>query len=566
MKISRQAYADMFGPTVGDRVRLADTDLWVEVEKDFTVYGEEVKFGGGKVIRDGMGQGQRCAAQVVDTVITNALIIDHWGIVKADVGLKHGRIAAIGKAGNPDIQPGVTIALGASTEVIAGEGMILTAGGIDTHIHFICPQQIEEALMSGVTTMIGGGTGPATGTNATTCTSGPWHMARMLQAADAFPMNIGFTGKGNASLPLPLEEQVRAGAIGLKLHEDWGTTPAAIDNCLSVADRLDVQVAIHTDTLNESGFVETTLAAFKGRTIHTYHTEGAGGGHAPDIIKACGFANVLPSSTNPTRPFTRNTIDEHLDMLMVCHHLDPNIAEDVAFAESRIRRETIAAEDILHDLGAFSMISSDSQAMGRVGEVITRTWQTADKMKKQRGALDGDGARNDNFRAKRYIAKYTINPAITHGVAHEVGSIEVGKLADLVLWRPAFFGVKPSLILKGGAIAASLMGDANASIPTPQPVHYRPMFASYAGSRHATCLTFISQAAFDLGVHHELGLRKAIGVVKGCRSVQKTDLIHNAYLPHIEVDAQNYQVRADGQLLWCEPADVLPMAQRYFLF
>ncbi|MDH1072330.1 urease subunit alpha [Pseudomonas nitroreducens] len=566
MKISRQAYADMFGPTVGDRVRLADTDLWVEVEKDFTVYGEEVKFGGGKVIRDGMGQGQLCAAQVADTVITNALIIDHWGIVKADVGLKHGRIAAIGKAGNPDIQPGVTIALGASTEVIAGEGMILTAGGIDTHIHFICPQQIEEALMSGVTTMIGGGTGPATGTNATTCTSGPWHMARMLQAADAFPMNIGFTGKGNASLPLPLEEQVRAGAIGLKLHEDWGTTPAAIDNCLSVADRLDVQVAIHTDTLNESGFVETTLAAFKGRTIHTYHTEGAGGGHAPDIIKACGFANVLPSSTNPTRPFTRNTIDEHLDMLMVCHHLDPSIAEDVAFAESRIRRETIAAEDILHDLGAFSMISSDSQAMGRVGEVITRTWQTADKMKKQRGALDGDGARNDNFRAKRYIAKYTINPAITHGVAHEVGSIEVGKLADLVLWRPAFFGVKPSLILKGGAIAASLMGDANASIPTPQPVHYRPMFASYAGSRHATCLTFISQAAFDLGVHHELGLRKAIGVVKGCRSVQKTDLIHNAYLPNIEVDAQNYQVRADGQLLWCEPADVLPMAQRYFLF
>lgn len=566
MKISRQAYADMFGPTVGDRVRLADTGLWVEVEKDFTVYGEEVKFGGGKVIRDGMGQGQLCAAEVVDTVITNALIIDHWGIVKADVGLKHGRIKAIGKAGNPDIQPGVTIALGASTEVIAGEGMILTAGGIDTHIHFICPQQIEEALMSGVTTMIGGGTGPATGTNATTCTSGPWHMARMLQAADAFPMNIGFTGKGNASLPLPLEEQVRAGAIGLKLHEDWGTTPAAIDNCLSVADRLDVQVAIHTDTLNESGFVETTLAAFKGRTIHTYHTEGAGGGHAPDIIKACGFANVLPSSTNPTRPFTRNTIDEHLDMLMVCHHLDPSIAEDVAFAESRIRRETIAAEDILHDLGAFSMISSDSQAMGRVGEVITRTWQTADKMKRQRGALEGDGPRNDNFRAKRYIAKYTINPAITHGVAHEVGSIEVGKLADLVLWRPAFFGVKPSLILKGGAIAASLMGDANASIPTPQPVHYRPMFASFAGSRHTTSLTFVSQAAFDLGVPQELGLRKAIGVVKGCRSVQKTDLIHNAYLPHIEVDAQNYQVRADGQLLWCEPADVLPMAQRYFLF
>ena len=566
MKISRQAYTDMFGPTVGDRVRLADTELWIEVEQDFTVYGEEVKFGGGKVIRDGMGQGQLPAAEVVDTVITNALILDHWGIVKADVGLKNGRIKAIGKAGNPDIQPGVSIALGASTEVIAGEGMILTAGGIDTHIHFICPQQIEEALMSGVTTMIGGGTGPATGTNATTCTSGPWHLARMLQAADAFPMNIGFTGKGNASLPLPLEEQVRAGAIGLKLHEDWGTTPAAIDNCLSVADRLDVQVAIHTDTLNESGFVETTLAAFKGRTIHTYHTEGAGGGHAPDIIRACGFANVLPSSTNPTRPFTRNTIDEHLDMLMVCHHLDPSIAEDVAFAESRIRRETIAAEDILHDLGAFSMISSDSQAMGRVGEVITRTWQTADKMKKQRGALDGDGARNDNFRAKRYIAKYTINPAITHGVSHEVGSIEVGKLADLVLWRPAFFGVKPSLILKGGAIAASLMGDANASIPTPQPVHYRPMFASYGGSRHATSLTFLSQAAWESGLHTRLGLHKAIGVVQGCRTVQKTDLIHNAYLPHIEVDPQNYQVRADGQLLWCEPAEVLPMAQRYFLF
>jgi len=566
MKISRQTYADMFGPTVGDRVRLADTELWIEVEQDFTVYGEEVKFGGGKVIRDGMGQGQLPAAEVVDTVITNALILDHWGIVKADVGLKDGRISAIGKAGNPDIQPGVNIALGASTEVIAGEGMILTAGGIDTHIHFICPQQIEEALMSGVTTMIGGGTGPATGTNATTCTSGPWHLARMLQAADAFPMNIGFTGKGNASLPLPLEEQVRAGAIGLKLHEDWGTTPAAIDNCLSVADRLDVQVAIHTDTLNESGFVETTLAAFKGRTIHTYHTEGAGGGHAPDIIRACGFANVLPSSTNPTRPFTRNTIDEHLDMLMVCHHLDPSIAEDVAFAESRIRRETIAAEDILHDLGAFSMISSDSQAMGRVGEVITRTWQTADKMKKQRGALPGDGARNDNFRARRYIAKYTINPAITHGVSHEVGSIEVGKLADLVLWRPAFFGVKPSLILKGGAIAASLMGDANASIPTPQPVHYRPMFASFGGSRHATSLTFLSQAAWEAGLHTRLGLHKAIGVVQGCRTVQKTDLIHNAYLPHIEVDPQNYQVRADGQLLWCEPAEVLPMAQRYFLF
>ena len=566
MKISRQAYADMFGPTVGDKVRLADTDLWIEVEKDFTTYGEEVKFGGGKVIRDGMGQGQLCAADVVDTLITNALIIDHWGIVKADVGLKDGRIAAIGKAGNPDIQPDVTIAIGAGTEVIAGEGMILTAGGIDTHIHFICPQQIEEALMSGITTMIGGGTGPATGTNATTCTSGPWHMARMLQAADAFPMNLGFTGKGNASLPEPLIEQVKAGAIGLKLHEDWGTTPAAIDNCLSVADQYDVQVAIHTDTLNESGFVETTLGAFKGRTIHTYHTEGAGGGHAPDIIKACGFPNVLPSSTNPTRPFTRNTIDEHLDMLMVCHHLDPSIAEDVAFAESRIRRETIAAEDILHDLGAFSMISSDSQAMGRVGEVITRTWQTADKMKKQRGALPEDAPGNDNFRAKRYIAKYTINPAITHGISHEVGSVEVGKWADLVLWRPAFFGVKPTLILKGGAIAASLMGDANASIPTPQPVHYRPMFASYGGSRHATSITFISQAAFDAGVPEQLGLKKKIGVVKGCREVQKSDLIHNGYLPNIEVDAQNYQVRADGQLLWCEPAEVLPMAQRYFLF
>ena len=566
MKISRQAYADMFGPTVGDKVRLADTELWIEVEKDFTTYGEEVKFGGGKVIRDGMGQGQLCAADVVDTLITNALIIDHWGIVKADVGLKDGRIAAIGKAGNPDIQPDVTIAIGAGTEVIAGEGMILTAGGIDTHIHFICPQQIEEALMSGVTTMIGGGPGPATGTNATTCTSGPWHMARMLQAADAFPMNLGFTGKGNASLPEPLIEQVKAGAIGLKLHEDWGTTPAAIDNCLSVADEYDVQVAIHTDTLNESGFVETTLGAFKGRTIHTYHTEGAGGGHAPDIIKACGFPNVLPSSTNPTRPFTRNTIDEHLDMLMVCHHLDPSIAEDVAFAESRIRRETIAAEDILHDLGAFSMISSDSQAMGRVGEVITRTWQTADKMHKQRGPLEGDGPGNSNFRVKRYIAKYTINPAITHGISHEVGSIEVGKWADLVLWRPAFFGVKPTLILKGGAIAASLMGDANASIPTPQPVHYRPMFASYGGSRHATSITFISQAAFEAGVPEQLGLKKKIGVVKGCREVQKTDLIHNDYLPTIEVDPQNYQVKADGQLLWCEPADVLPMAQRYFLF
>ncbi|MCQ4311210.1 urease subunit alpha [Pseudomonas stutzeri] len=566
MKISKQAYADMFGPTVGDKVRLADTDLWVEVEQDFTTYGDEVKFGGGKVIRDGMGQSQLCAADVVDTVITNALIVDHWGIVKADVGLKDGRIAAIGKAGNPDIQPDVTIAIGGATEVIAGEGMILTAGGIDSHIHFICPQQIEEALMSGTTTMIGGGTGPATGTYATTVTPGPWHMARMLQAAEAFPMNIGFTGKGNVSLPEPLIEQVKAGAIGLKLHEDWGTTPAAIDNCLSVADQYDIQVAIHTDTLNESGFVETTLGAFKGRTIHTYHTEGAGGGHAPDIIKACGFPNVLPSSTNPTRPFTRNTIDEHLDMLMVCHHLDPSIAEDVAFAESRIRRETIAAEDILHDLGAFSMISSDSQAMGRVGEVITRTWQTADKMKKQRGALPGDGPGNDNFRVKRYIAKYTINPAITHGISHEVGSIEVGKWADLILWRPAFFGVKPTLILKGGTIAASLMGDANASIPTPQPVHYRPMFGSYGGSLHASSFTFISQAAAEAGVPEQLGLKKKIGVVKGCRTVQKKDLIHNDYTPQIDVDPQNYQVKADGQLLWCEPAEVLPMAQRYFLF
>ncbi|WP_426100359.1 urease subunit alpha [Pseudomonas sp. PSPC3-3] len=566
MKISRQAYADMYGPTVGDKVRLADTELFVEVEQDFTVYGEEVKFGGGKVIRDGQGQSQLLAHEVVDTLITNALIIDHWGIVKADVGLKNGRIHAIGKAGNPDIQPGVTMAIGASTEVIAGEGMILTAGGIDSHVHFICPQQIEEALTSGVTTMIGGGTGPATGTNATTCTSGPWHLARMLQASDSFPMNIGFTGKGNASLPEPLIEQVKAGAIGLKLHEDWGTTPASIDNCLNVADQYDVQVAIHSDTLNESGFVETTLAALKGRTIHTYHTEGAGGGHAPDIIKACGFPNVLPSSTNPTRPFTRNTIDEHLDMLMVCHHLDPSIAEDVAFAESRIRRETIAAEDILHDLGAFSMISSDSQAMGRVGEVITRTWQTADKMKKQRGALPGDGPGNDNFRAKRYIAKYTINPAITHGISHIVGSIEVGKWADLVLWRPAFFGIKPTLILKGGAIASSLMGDANASIPTPQPVHYRPMFASFGSALHATSLTFISQAAEDAGLPQALGLKKQIAVVKGCRNVQKTDLIHNDYLPHIDVDPQTYQVKADGVLLWCEPADVLPMAQRYFLF
>ena len=566
MKLSRQAYAEMFGPTVGDKVRLADTELWIEVEQDFTVYGEEVKFGGGKVIRDGMGQGQALAAEVMDTVITNALILDHWGIVKADIGLKAGRIAGIGKAGNPDIQPGVTLLIGASTEIIAGEGCIITAGGIDTHIHFICPQQIEEALMSGVTTMIGGGTGPATGTNATTCTSGPWHLAQMLKAADSFPMNLGFTGKGNASLPEPLREQVRAGAIGLKLHEDWGTTPAAIDNCLSVADEMDVQVAIHTDTLNESGFVEATFAAFKGRVIHIYHTEGAGGGHVLDIIKVCGQPNVLPSSTNPTRPYTVNTIDEHLDMLMVCHHLDPSIAEDVAFAESRIRRETIAAEDILHDLGAFSMISSDSQAMGRVGEVILRCWQTADKMKRQRGALPDDGPGNDNFRAKRYIAKYTINPALTHGVAHEVGSVEVGKLADLVLWKPAFFGVKPSLILKGGMIAAAAMGDANASIPTPQPVHYRPMFGAFGAAMTATSVTFVSQAALDANIGQQLGLAKRLVAVQGCRSVQKTDLIHNNWLPDISVDPQTYQVRANGELLWCEPAEVLPMAQRYFLF
>jgi urease subunit alpha len=565
-KISRRAYAEMFGPTVGDRVRLADTDLLIEVEHDYAIYGEEVKFGGGKVIRDGMGQGQKIAAEVADTVITNALILDHWGIIKADIGIKAGRISAIGKAGNPDIQPGVTIAIGGGTEIIAGEGMIVTAGGIDTHIHFICPQQIEEALMSGVTTMIGGGTGPATGTFATTCTPGPWHIHRMLQSADAFPMNLGFLGKGNVSLPDPLVEQIEAGAIGLKLHEDWGTTPAAIDNCLSVADRYDIQVAIHTDTLNESGFVESTAAAFKGRTIHTFHTEGAGGGHAPDIVKLAGLPNVLPSSTNPTRPFTINTIDEHLDMLMVCHHLDPAIAEDVAFAESRIRRETIAAEDILHDLGALSMFSSDSQAMGRVGEVILRCWQTAHKMKQQRGALPGDGAHNDNFRAKRYIAKYTINPAIAHGISHEVGSIEIGKLADLVLWKPAFFGVKPSLILKGGMIAAAAMGDANASIPTPQPVHYRPMFGAFGGALHATSLTFVSQAALNNPQLHALGLKKTLSAVKNTRSLGKRDMIHNDYTPNITVDPETYLVHADGQLLMCEPASSLPMTQRYFLF
>ncbi len=564
--MSRQAYAEMFGPTTGDRLRLADTELWIEVEKDFTVYGDEVKFGGGKVIRDGMGQSQAMAAEVADLVITNALIIDHWGIVKADIGIKAGRIAGIGKAGNPDVQDGVDIIIGPGTDVIGGEGKIITAGGIDAHIHFICPQQIEEALASGITTMLGGGTGPSTGTNATTCTPGPWNIQRMLEAAEAFPMNLGFMGKGNASQPGPLQEQVEAGAMGLKLHEDWGTTPATIRNCLSVAEDCDVQVAIHTDTLNESGFVEDTIAAFEGRTIHTYHTEGAGGGHAPDIIRACGLDNVLPSSTNPTRPYTVNTIDEHLDMLMVCHHLDPNIAEDVAFAESRIRRETIAAEDILHDLGAFSMISSDSQAMGRVGEVIIRTWQTAHKMKVQRGALKGDARNNDNNRVKRYIAKYTINPAISHGIAHEVGSVEVGKLADLVLWSPAFFGVKPTLILKGGMIAHALMGDANASIPTPQPVHYRPMFGSFGRALSATSMSFISAAAMSAGVVEQLSLQKRIGVVKNCRTIKKQDLIHNAYTPKIEVDSQTYEVRADGELLICEPAEVLPLAQRYFLF
>jgi len=565
-RIGRRAYAEMYGPTVGDRLRLGDTALWIEVERDHTVYGEEVKFGGGKVIRDGMGQSQRTSHDVVDTVITNALILDHWGIVKADIGIKHGRIKAIGKAGNPDVQPGVDIVIGAGTEVIAGEGLIATAGGVDSHIHFICPQQVEEALMSGVTTMIGGGTGPAAGTNATTCTPGPWHIHRMLQAAEGLPMNIGFLGKGNASLPEALEEQITAGAMGLKLHEDWGTTPAAIDNCLNVAEQYDVQVAIHTDTLNESGFVEDTLAAFKGRAIHTYHTEGAGGGHAPDIIKACGEANVLPSSTNPTRPYTINTVDEHLDMLMVCHHLDPGIAEDVAFAESRIRRETIAAEDILHDLGAFSMISSDSQAMGRVGEVIIRTWQTAHKMKQQRGALSTDPAQHDNFRAKRYIAKYTINPAITHGIAHEVGSLEAGKLADIVLWRPAFFAAKPSLIIKGGMIAAAPMGDPNASIPTPQPVHYRYMFGAYGTAMHASCVSFVSQAALAAGVHEQLHLKKRVLAVKNTRAVRKADLINNSYQPHMEVDPQTYDVRADGMLLRCEPATELPLAQRYFLF
>ncbi len=566
-RIRRDAYAQMFGPTVGDRVRLADTELILEVEEDRTIYGEEVKFGGGKVIRDGMGQSQASrAAGAVDTVITNALIVDHWGIVKADVGIRDGRIAGIGKAGNPDIQPGVTIVIGPGTEAIAGEGRILTAGGIDAHIHWICPQQAEDALSSGVTTMLGGGTGPAEGTNATTCTPGPWHLGRMLQAADGLAVNIGLFGKGNAATPDALIEQILAGACGLKLHEDWGTTPAAIDACLAVAEQFDVQVAIHTDTLNESGFVEDTIAAFKGRTIHTFHTEGAGGGHAPDIIKVCGLPNVLPSSTNPTRPFTVNTLDEHLDMLMVCHHLDPRIPEDVAFAESRIRRETIAAEDVLHDLGAFSMIASDSQAMGRVGEVIIRTWQTADKMKKQRGALSEEKAGNDNVRIRRYVAKYTINPAITHGIAHEVGSVAVGKLADLVLWKPMFFGVKPDLVLKCGTIVAAAMGDPNASIPTPQPVHYRPMFGAFGRALQASAVTFVSTAAIEAGIGAALGLRKPLVGVAGTRSIGKRDMVLNDATPLIEVDPETYEVRADGERMTCEPATELALAQRYFLF
>ena len=566
-RMDRRAYAETYGPTVGDRIRLADTELIIEVERDFTTYGDEVKFGGGKVIRDGMGQSPISREDgAVDTVITNALILDWWGIVKADVGIKDGKIIKIGKAGNPYIQDNVDIIIGPSTEAIAGEGMILTAGGIDAHIHFICPQQIETAIASGVTTMIGGGTGPATGTNATTCTPGAWHIARMLQAADAFPLNFGFLGKGNSGLPSGIVEQVKAGALGLKLHEDWGTTPAAIDTCLSVAEDYDVQVAIHTDTLNESGFVEDTIAAFKNRAIHTYHTEGAGGGHAPDIIKVCGEANVLPSSTNPTRPYTTNTLEEHLDMLMVCHHLSRSIPEDVAFAESRIRRETIAAEDILHDLGAFSMIASDSQAMGRIGEVIIRTWQTAHKMKVQRGPLPEDSDRNDNHRAKRYVAKYTINAAITHGIANHVGSVEEGKLADLCLWKPAFFGVKPEIVIKGGAIAWAQMGDPNASIPTPQPVHMRPMFGNFGGAIAATSLTFVSQAAIELGIPEQIGLQKTAAPVSGTRSITKANMKLNDYQPRMEVNPETYEVRADGELLTCEPANVLPMAQRYFLF
>jgi urease subunit alpha len=568
VRISRTSYAGMFGPTRGDKVRLADTELFIEVEDDRTIYGEEVKFGGGKTIRDGMGQSQRSRAQgAVDTVITNALILDHWGIVKADIGIRDGRIAAIGKAGNPDVQPGVDIIIGPGTEAIAGEGKIVTAGGIDAHIHFICPQQIDEALASGITTMLGGGTGPATGTAATTCTPGPWHIGRMLQAAEGFAMNLGFLGKGNASLPGALVEQVEAGACGLKLHEDWGTTPSAIDNCLAVADDMDVQVAIHTDTLNESGFVEDTIAAFKGRTIHAYHTEGAGGGHAPDIIRLCGEPNVLPSSTNPTRPYTVNTVDEHLDMLMVCHHLDAKVAEDVAFAESRIRRETIAAEDILHDMGAFSMIASDSQAMGRVGEVIIRTWQTADKMKRQRGRLGDEKGDNDNIRARRYVAKYTINPAVAHGIAHEVGSIAVGKLADLVLWSPAFFGVKPSMVLKGGSIALAAMGDPNASIPTPEPMHYRPMFAGFGRALTESAVLFVSRAGLDSGLKEHLGLSRPLAAVSGTRgTVSKASMVLNDALPKIEVDPETYEVRADGELLTCAPAERLAMAQRYFLY
>ncbi|MSP20695.1 MAG: urease subunit alpha [Alphaproteobacteria bacterium] len=565
--VDRRSYAATYGPTVGDRVRLADTELLIEVEQDRTTYGEEVKFGGGKVIRDGMGQSQVTRAKgAVDTVITNALILDHWGIVKADIGIKDGRIAAIGKAGNPDVQPGVDIIIGPGTEAIAGEGKIITAGGIDVHIHYICPQQIEEALASGITTMMGGGTGPATGTNATTCTPGPWHMMRMLQAAEGFPVNLGFFGKGNASRPEPLREQIEAGACGLKLHEDWGTTPAAIDTCLSVADEMDVQVAIHTDTLNESGFVENTIAAFKGRTIHAFHTEGAGGGHAPDIIRVAGEPNVIPSSTNPTRPYTVNTIEEHLDMLMVCHHLDQRVAEDVAFAESRIRKETIAAEDILHDLGAFSIISSDSQAMGRVGEVVTRTWQTADKMRRQRGRLPGERGDNDNARAKRYVAKYTINPAIAQGIADEVGSVEVGKLADLVIWSPAFFGVKPAIVLKAGMIIMAQMGDANASIPTPQPIYSRPMFGHYGRALTESALLFVSEAGLQNEIAHTYGLQKRLVAVRNTRTIGKADMIHNDALPKIEVDPETYEVRADGELLTCEPATVLPMAQRYFLF
>ena len=564
--IDRNTYASMFGPTAGDRVRLGDTALTIEVEKDFATYGEEVKFGGGKVIRDGMGQSQEPSSKTVDLVITNALILDYWGIVKADVGISNGRISGIGKAGNPDIQDGVTIVIGPGTEVLAGEGHILTAGGIDSHIHFICPQQIEEALMSGVTTMLGGGTGPATGTNATTCTPGPWNIGKMLQATDDMPMNLGFLGKGNASLPAALEEQLEAGACGLKLHEDWGTTPAAIDNCLNVAEKYDVQVAIHTDTLNESGFVDDTIKAFQGRAIHTYHTEGAGGGHAPDIIKVCAEPNVLPSSTNPTRPFTVNTVDEHLDMLMVCHHLDPSIPEDVAFADSRIRKETIAAEDILHDLGAFSMIASDSQAMGRVGEVITRTWQTAHKMKVQRGPLSEDNEKSDNFRARRYIAKYTINPAITHGIDGEVGSVETGKLADLILWKPAFFGIKPAVILKGGFIAAAPMGDPNASIPTPQPVHYRKMFGGFGSAPAETSITFVSKISAENGTRDRLGLRRSLVACKNTRSVTKNDMLLNAWMPKISVDSQTYEVTANGELLTCEPASILPLSQLYSLF